>query len=57
MPAMLSTSIATLNDIFFAALEHKLDRALLHRQAGNWLPISSQEFGRNVTRTAHALRD
>jgi long-chain acyl-CoA synthetase len=48
-------SIATLNDIFFAAVERNLDRIMLHRQAGEWLPISSQEFGRNVVRTAHAL--
>ncbi len=49
-------SIATLNDIFFAALERNLDRIMLHRQAGAWLPISSQEFGRNVARTASALQ-
>ncbi len=49
-------SIATLNDIFFAAVERNLDRIMLHRQAGQWLPISSQEFGRNVARTARALQ-
>ncbi len=49
-------SIATLNDIFFAAVERNLDRMLLHRQAGTWLPISSQEFGRRVAQTARALR-
>jgi long-chain acyl-CoA synthetase len=50
-------SISTLNDIFFAAVEHNLDRMLLHRQAGKWLPISSQEFGRRVAQTAEALHD
>src|SRR3981081_4294284 len=50
-------SIATLNDIFFAAVERKLDRIMLHRQSGEWLPISSQEFGRNVDRTAHGLQE
>jgi long-chain acyl-CoA synthetase len=54
-------SIATLNDIFFAAVERDLDRMMLyfdpHRNAGKWLPISSREFGRSVARTARALRD
>src|SRR5713226_6353826 len=49
-------SISTLNDIFFAAVERNLDRIMLHRQAGAWLPISSQDFGRNVARTARALQ-
>jgi len=49
-------SIATLNDIFFAAAGRNLDRMLLHRQAGKWLAISSQEFGRKVSQTASALR-
>jgi long-chain acyl-CoA synthetase len=48
-------SIATLNDIFFAAVERNLDRMLLYRQGGKWLPMSSQEFGRRVTQTARAL--
>jgi long-chain acyl-CoA synthetase len=48
-------SIATLNDIYFAAVERNLDRMLLHRQEGQWLPISSQEFGRRVAQTAHTL--
>lgn len=50
-------SITTLNDIFFAAVERNLDRMLLHRQAGKWLPISSQEFARKAAQTAHALQD
>lgn len=49
-------SIATLNDIFFAAVERSLDRMMLHRQAGNWLPISSQEFGHRVVRVARTLQ-
>jgi long-chain acyl-CoA synthetase len=48
-------SIATLNDIFFAAVERNLDRMMLYREAGKWLPVSSREFGRNVIRTANAL--
>jgi long-chain acyl-CoA synthetase len=52
-------SITTLNDIFFAAVERDLDRMMLYRDlyhdAGNWLPITSREFGRSVARTARAL--
>jgi len=48
-------SFATLNDIFFAAVDRNLDRLMLHRQAGKWLPISSREFGGRVARTARAL--
>jgi long-chain acyl-CoA synthetase len=48
-------SLATLNDILFSALERNLDRIMLYREAGKWLPISSREFGINVARTARAL--
>jgi long-chain acyl-CoA synthetase len=47
--------IATLNDIFFAAVERNLDRMLLYRHAGRWLPVTSREFGAKVARTARAL--
>jgi long-chain acyl-CoA synthetase len=49
-------NIATLNDIFFAAVERRLDRTMLYRESGNWLPVSSREFGQKVARTACALR-
>jgi long-chain acyl-CoA synthetase len=49
-------SLSTLNDIFFAATAHNLDRAMLSRETGAWLPISSSEFHRNVAGTAHALQ-
>src|SRR6202171_1144417 len=48
-------SIATLNDIFFTAVERNLDRIMLHRDAGKWLPITSRMFGQGVARTARAL--
>jgi long-chain acyl-CoA synthetase len=48
-------SIATLNDIFFAAVERNLDRMLLYREAGEWRPIASREFGQSVARTCRAL--
>jgi long-chain acyl-CoA synthetase len=49
-------SIATLNDIFFAAVERNLDRIMMHREAGQWSCIASSEFGQRVARTARALR-
>jgi len=48
-------SIATLNDIFFTAVERNLDQVMLHRDSSQWLPVSSREFGRRVFRTAQAL--
>ena len=48
-------SLVILNDIFFAAVERDLDRMILNREAGQWLPLSSREFGRRVARTAAAL--
>jgi len=50
-------SLATLNDVFFAAAERNLDRAMLYREAGKWLPISSSDLRRNVAATARALQD
>jgi long-chain acyl-CoA synthetase len=50
-------SLATLNDVYFAAVERNLDRMMLYRENGKWLPISSREFGRRVARIAHALDD
>jgi len=48
-------TIGTLNDIFFAAVERNLDRVMLYREAGKWLPISSRDFGQKVARTTGAL--
>jgi long-chain acyl-CoA synthetase len=48
-------SIATLNDIFFAAVERNLDRMLMYREAGKWRPVSSHEFGEGVARIARTL--
>jgi long-chain acyl-CoA synthetase len=49
--------IATLNDIFFAAVAHNLDRCMLYREGGIWRPISSQEVGQHVARIARTLDD
>src|ERR1700722_10976243 len=48
-------SIATLNDIFFAAVDRNLDRMMLYREAGEWLPVTSREFGQRVAKIARAL--
>jgi long-chain acyl-CoA synthetase len=49
-------SLTTINDIFFAASERNLDRAMLHKEAGKWKPISSSELRRNVAGTVQALQ-
>ena len=50
-------TLATLNDIFFAATERNLDRMMLYRESGKWLPISSSDLHRNVAGTVHALQE
>lgn len=45
----------TLNDVFFATVDRKLDRAMLAREAGVWHPISSQELYRNAVGVARAF--
>ena len=50
-------SIATLNDIFFAAVEHNLERMLLYRGLNQWVPIPSREFARRVGRITHTLHN
>ena len=47
----------TLNDILFQMLERRQERFMLAREAGLWLPISSQEFYRNLAGVARALRE
>jgi long-chain acyl-CoA synthetase len=50
-------TLTTLNDVFFAATERNLDRVMLSRASGTWLPISSSDLRRNVAGTVYALRD
>src|SRR6202030_641509 len=50
-------SLNTLNDVFFAATERNLDRVMLYRESGTWLPISSSDFRRNVAGTVRALQE
>jgi long-chain acyl-CoA synthetase len=49
-------SIATLNDIFYAIAGRDRARVMLHRQAIEWVPISTQELYRNVAGVAQALK-
>lgn len=46
----------TLNDIFFAIAERRQERLMLVREGNQWTSISGQEFYRNVTGMARALR-
>ena len=48
-------SIATVNDIFFAIVDRAHDRVMMHRQAIQWVPISSPELYRSVAGVARAL--
>jgi long-chain acyl-CoA synthetase len=50
-------SLATLNDVFFAATERNLDSVMLYHDGGKWLPISSLELRGRVAATLQALRD
>jgi long-chain acyl-CoA synthetase len=50
-------NLATLNDIFFAATERNLDRLMLSRASGKWLPISSSDLRRNVAGTVRAIKE
>src|SRR5271155_140320 len=50
-------SLATLNDVFFAAAERNLDRVMLHCDTGKWVSISSSDLLRNVAGTARALQE
>jgi long-chain acyl-CoA synthetase len=50
-------NLATLNDVFFTAVERNLDRAMLYRQAGKWLAISSSDLRRNVAGTVQGLQE
>lgn len=47
---------ATLNDIFFAIVGREQERLMLVREGSRWVPISTQEFYRNVAGMARALR-
>jgi long-chain acyl-CoA synthetase len=45
----------TLNEIFFRIVDRRQEQLMLARGATSWLPVSSQEFYRNVAGVARAL--
>jgi long-chain acyl-CoA synthetase len=45
----------TLNDIFFNIVDRRQERLMLVREAGSWLPVTSQDFYRSVAGVARAL--
>src|SRR5579872_902492 len=49
-------TLATLNDVFFAATERNLERVMLYREDGIWHSISSADLRRKVAAIAWALR-
>ena len=51
----MSRKPQTLNDIFFAIVDRRQDRVMLVREGSQWVPVSSQEFYRDVAGVARAL--
>jgi long-chain acyl-CoA synthetase len=49
-------SLNTLNDVFFATVGRNLEAAMLHRENGKWLRVSSSQLRHNVVGTANGLR-
>ncbi|MBV9609930.1 MAG: AMP-binding protein, partial [Acidobacteria bacterium] len=45
----------TINDIFFSVVDRDLERVMLYKQRGKWVPISSRELYSNVIATARSL--
>ena len=48
-------SVKTLNDIFYAIVERNRERVMMHRQAIQWVPISSRELYRDVGGVVRSL--
>jgi long-chain acyl-CoA synthetase len=49
--------LQTINDIFFAIVEREQPRAMLVREANEWVPISSHELYQRVAGVARVLRE
>ncbi|HET7440235.1 MAG TPA: AMP-binding protein, partial [Terriglobales bacterium] len=47
----------TLNDIFFALVDRNQKCVMLHRQPTGWVPLSAQEFYRDVLAVARCLKE
>ncbi len=50
-------SLQTVNDVFFSIVDRDNARVMLHREAIDWVPISSQEFYRSAAGVARALTE
>src|SRR5207244_8752736 len=48
-------TIRTVNDVFLSILERGQGSVMMHRQAIDWISISSQELYRNVVGVARAV--
>jgi len=48
-------TLATINDVFFAAVERGLDRVMMHKEAGKWVAISARELHDQTLAIARAL--
>ena len=57
LPPLRRMSLETLNDIFFAIVERNDRVVMMHRQAIQWVAVSSSEFYQNVAGVARALRE
>ena len=56
VPAPLSEmSLPTVNHVFFSIIGRRSSHVMLHRQAIDWIPISSAELYRNVLGVARTL--
>ncbi len=45
----------TISELFSASLKHNLENALMYKDAGHWVPISSRELHRRVAGVARTL--
>jgi long-chain acyl-CoA synthetase len=50
-------NLGTLTGVFFAATERNIERVMLYREAGKWVPVSSADLRRNVAGTMRALQE
>lgn len=48
-------ALQTINQLFYRAVEHRLERALLYKPAAEWIPISSDELYLRAVNVAKAL--
>lgn len=47
--------LQTVNDVFYTVVDRNSARVMMYKHTVQWIPISSQEFYRNVLGVARAL--